>query len=59
MDVYAGKARGQRSTFGLLARLGWGLGRRRQFFEFFFNGRDVGINRLFDQADLRPIELFT
>ena len=57
MNVHAGQPCGQRSTFGLLARLGWGLGRRCQFFEFFFNGRDVSVNRLFDQADLRPIEL--
>jgi hypothetical protein len=57
MDVYAGKACGQRSTFGLLAECGFGLVNRCQAFELFFNGRDVCVNRLFDQADLRPIEL--
>lgn len=57
VDVHAGKACGQRSTFGLLAGLAWGLCNRCQRFEFLLDGGNIGINRLVDQADLRPIEL--
>ena len=58
MDVHAGKACRQGCPFGLLAGCAGGLGNRCQAFEFFLNGRNVSVNRLFDQANLRPIELF-
>ena len=56
MDVHAGKACRQRGPLGLLAGCGVCLRNRCQAFELFFNGRDVSVNRLFDQADLDPIE---
>ena len=57
--VDAGQLGRQRCASGQLTWRSVDDWRGRQMFEFFFNGCDVGINSLIEQAGLGRIELLT